>query len=167
VWGPAWKESHWSSIWLRARSHIGSHYTWGVVTTLHDLGVCWDGGLWTLFFRTLTISWSRLVACVWSGPRSHVYMAFIRGSSFFIAWSMVAEFARVILLTFCFATPQNSGAHINMSQHWLHCFHKFKPLEELHNTYVSLYSLIWDSAFWDSYKYKNMDKITQILKNIV
>ena len=32
----------------------------------------------------------------------------------------------------------------------------------------SLYSLIWDfSAFGDSYKYKNMDKITQILENVV
>ena len=33
---------------------------------------------------------------------------------------------------------------------------------------ISLYSLIWDfSAFWDSHKYKNMDKITRILENVV
>ena len=38
VWGPAWKLIHWSSIWLRARSHMTSHYTWGFVTTLHDFG---------------------------------------------------------------------------------------------------------------------------------
>ena len=38
VWGPAWKEVHWNSIWLRARSHMTSHYTWGPVPTLHDLG---------------------------------------------------------------------------------------------------------------------------------
>ena len=32
----------------------------------------------------------------------------------------------------------------------------------------SLYSLIWDfSAFWDNYKYKNMNKITQLLENVV
>ena len=38
VWGPAWIEIHWNSIWLRARSHMTSHYTWGSVTTLHDFG---------------------------------------------------------------------------------------------------------------------------------
>ena len=33
---------------------------------------------------------------------------------------------------------------------------------------LSLYSLIWDFlAFWDSHKYKNMDKITQWLENVV
>jgi hypothetical protein len=32
----------------------------------------------------------------------------------------------------------------------------------------SLYSLIWDFlVFWDNYKYKNMDKITRILENVV
>ena len=32
VWGPAWIEIHWISIWLRAQSHVTSHYTWGSVT---------------------------------------------------------------------------------------------------------------------------------------
>ena len=40
VWGPAWIEIHWNSIWLRVRSHMTSHYTWGSVTTLHDFGWC-------------------------------------------------------------------------------------------------------------------------------
>jgi hypothetical protein len=31
-------ESHWTSTWLRARSCMTSHYTWGSVTTLHDFG---------------------------------------------------------------------------------------------------------------------------------
>jgi hypothetical protein len=35
---PAWIEIHWNSIWLRARSRMTSHYTWGSVTTLHDFG---------------------------------------------------------------------------------------------------------------------------------
>ena len=48
-WGPAWIEIHCNSIWLRARWHMTSCYTWGSVTTLHDLEVCWDG-LWTLSF---------------------------------------------------------------------------------------------------------------------
>jgi hypothetical protein len=42
-------EIHWNIIWLRARAHMGSHYTRGFVTSLHDLKVCWDG-LWTLSF---------------------------------------------------------------------------------------------------------------------
>ena len=36
--GPTWIEIHWNSIWLRARWHMTSHYTWGSVTTLHDFG---------------------------------------------------------------------------------------------------------------------------------
>jgi hypothetical protein len=47
VWKPTWIETHWNSIWLRARSHVASHYTWVSMTTLHDLEVSWDG-LWTL-----------------------------------------------------------------------------------------------------------------------
>jgi hypothetical protein len=38
VWRPAWIEIHRNSIWLKARSHITSHYTWGPVTTVHDVG---------------------------------------------------------------------------------------------------------------------------------
>ena len=60
VWGPAWIEIHWKSIWLRP-GHIWLH------TTLEDmwphymvLGVTWDN-LWTLFFWALTISWSWLM----------------------------------------------------------------------------------------------------------
>ena len=68
VWGPAWIEIHWNSIWLRARSHMTSHYTWGSVTTLHDFGGVLGRPLDT-FFWALTISWSRLLARVWSGPQ--------------------------------------------------------------------------------------------------
>ena len=38
VRGHAWINIHWNSIWLRARSHMTSHYTLGSVTTLHDFG---------------------------------------------------------------------------------------------------------------------------------
>ena len=67
AWGSAWVESHWNNIWLRARSHMASHYTWGSVTTLHDFGGVLGRPLDT-FFWALTISWSRLLACVRSGP---------------------------------------------------------------------------------------------------
>ena len=70
VWGPAWIEIHWNSIWLRARSHMTSHYTWGSVTTLHDFGGVLGRPLDT-FVWALTISWSRLLARVWSGPKIH------------------------------------------------------------------------------------------------
>ena len=44
VWGPAWIETHWSSIWLRARSHMASHCTWVSVTILRGFWRCgWDG----------------------------------------------------------------------------------------------------------------------------
>ena len=65
VWGPAWIEIHWNSIWLRAQSHMTSHYTWGSVTTLHGFGGVLGRPLDT-FFWTFTISWSRLLTCVWS-----------------------------------------------------------------------------------------------------
>ena len=38
VWGYAWIEIHWNSIWLRTQSHMTSHYTWGSMTTPHDFG---------------------------------------------------------------------------------------------------------------------------------
>jgi hypothetical protein len=68
MWGPAWLEIHWNSIWLRVRSHMTSHYTWGSVTTLHDFGGVLGWPLDT-FFWALTISWSWLLARVWSGPK--------------------------------------------------------------------------------------------------
>ena len=65
---PTWIEIHWNSIWLRAQSHMISHYTWGSVTTLHDLGGMLVRPLDT-FFWALTSSWSQHLACVWSGPK--------------------------------------------------------------------------------------------------
>ena len=67
--GPFWIENHRDTIWLRAWSHMTSHYPWGSVATLHDFG----GGLGTTFghiafFWALTISWSWLLARLWSGP---------------------------------------------------------------------------------------------------
>jgi hypothetical protein len=49
AWRSMWIGIHWNSIWLRAQSYMTSHYTWGYVTTLHDLEVSWDG-FWTLSF---------------------------------------------------------------------------------------------------------------------
>ena len=65
--GPLWIEIHQNSIWLRARSHMTSHYTWRLVSTLHDFGSALGWHL-DIFFRALTISWSRLLARMWSGP---------------------------------------------------------------------------------------------------
>ena len=68
VWGPTWIDIHWNSIWLKARSHMTSHYTWGSMITLHDFGLVL-GWPWDTFFWALTNSWSRLLARVWSGPK--------------------------------------------------------------------------------------------------
>ena len=65
---PHEKKIHWNSIWWRAGSHMTSHYTWGSVTTLHNLGGV-VGRPSDTFFWALTISWSRLSTHVWSGPR--------------------------------------------------------------------------------------------------
>ena len=70
AWGPAWIEIHWNSIWLRARSHMTSHFTWRLVTTKHDFGGVLGESLDT-FFGALKISWSWLLAHVWSGPNLH------------------------------------------------------------------------------------------------
>jgi hypothetical protein len=72
VWGPTWIKIRWTSIWLRAHSHTASHYTWGSVTTLHDFGHFGGvlGQLLHTFFWVLAISWSWLLARVWSSPYS-------------------------------------------------------------------------------------------------
>ena len=67
VWGPSWIEIHWNSIWLRARLHINSHYTWRSVTTRHTFGGMLGRPLDT-FIWALMISWSRLLTHVWSVP---------------------------------------------------------------------------------------------------
>ena len=45
VWELVWLKTHSNSIWLRVRSHMTSHYTWGPVTTLHDFGGVLGGPL--------------------------------------------------------------------------------------------------------------------------
>ena len=60
MWGPAWIEVHWNSIWLKARSRMTSHYTRGSVTEVHDFGDVLRRPLHT-FFWALTIHGSRLL----------------------------------------------------------------------------------------------------------
>ena len=67
VWGPAWIEIHWNSIWSRDWSHMNSHYIWGFVTTLHDFGGVLGRPLDTFIWALAISSWSRLLAHVWSG----------------------------------------------------------------------------------------------------
>ena len=57
VRGPAWINIYGNNLWLRARSHMTSHYTWGSMTILHDLGGVLERPLDT-FFWALTIPWS-------------------------------------------------------------------------------------------------------------
>ena len=82
VWGLAWMEIHWNGIWLRAWSHMTPHYyTWEPVTTLHDFGGVL-GWLLDTFFWALTISWSRLLARVWSGPKIDVRFSHLTWKTF-------------------------------------------------------------------------------------
>ena len=86
AWGPAWIKIHWNNIWLRARLHMTSHYTWGSVTTLCDFGGVLGRPLDT-FFWALTISRSRLLARVWR--------------FFWPPWSTVARWLCICLFFFC------------------------------------------------------------------
>jgi hypothetical protein len=74
VWGPTWIEIHWNNILLRAWSPMTSHYTRGSVTTLDEFGGVLGRPLDT-FFWALTISWSQLLARVWSGPQLPVMLS--------------------------------------------------------------------------------------------
>ena len=80
LWGPTRIKFHWNSIWLRAREHMASHYTWGSVTTLDDfggvLGRPWDNFIWAL-----RISWSRLLARVWSSPQLQCRACIVQGQA--------------------------------------------------------------------------------------
>ena len=71
VWGLAWVESHWYSVWLRALSRMASLYTWiGSVTTLHDVWRC----VGTAFGHSLSFGLSQIhghgswLVCESSGP---------------------------------------------------------------------------------------------------
>jgi hypothetical protein len=92
VWGPAWIKIHWKSIWLEARSHMTSYYTWRSVTTLHDVGGMLGRPLDT-FFWALTISWSRLLARVWSDPQNHAKIKPILCLIINVVWPAKATFS--------------------------------------------------------------------------
>jgi hypothetical protein len=68
---PAWIETHWNSIWLRAKSHMTSHYTRGPVTTLlHGFWKC----LGTLFVWALTIPWSQALGLTCEGGPNQIWL---------------------------------------------------------------------------------------------
>jgi hypothetical protein len=66
----AWIEIHWYSICWGPQSHMTSHYTWGPMTMLHDYGSVLGQRLGTPCGLS-EISWSRLLACVRSGPKGY------------------------------------------------------------------------------------------------
>ena len=69
VWGPARIKKLLETTlgWGPGHIYMTSNYTRGSVTALHDFGGVL-GRPWDTFFWTLTTSWSRLLARVWSGP---------------------------------------------------------------------------------------------------
>ena len=64
VQGPAWVEIHWNNNWLRAQSHLTSHYTWGSVTTLHDFVGVLGWPLDTLFWALTIFMVTALGSCM-------------------------------------------------------------------------------------------------------
>jgi hypothetical protein len=95
MWGPTWIEIHWNSIQLRDRSHMTSHYTWGSLTTLGDFGGVLGRPLDT-FFWALAISWTRLLARVWSGLSS-IFFESICWKRFVETWEAVKTIGVVML----------------------------------------------------------------------
>ena len=67
---PTWIESPWNDTWLRARSHMTSHYTWGSVVTLHDVGGCVGMAFEHFLLGSHTSMVTALGSCVKSGPKS-------------------------------------------------------------------------------------------------
>ena len=64
VWGPVWMNIHWSNIWLTARSHMTSHWTWGSVTTLHGSRGVLGRPLGTFFWSSHNLTVTALASCV-------------------------------------------------------------------------------------------------------
>ena len=64
AWGPTWREIHWNNIWLRTRSHMTSHYTWGPATTLHALGGVCRTAFWHFLLGSHNIMVTALGSCV-------------------------------------------------------------------------------------------------------
>ena len=111
VRGPAWIKIHWISIWLRVRSHMTSHYRWGFVTTLHGFGSVFGRPLDT-FFWALTISWSRLLACVWSGPKLRYRGRVLFGYFFLFAPTSHRILMKRVISARCLADPDHACCHI-------------------------------------------------------
>ena len=60
---PLWIEIHWNDIWLRAQSHMASHYSWGPVTTLRDFGSILGRPLCTSFGLPQFLGYSSWLVC--------------------------------------------------------------------------------------------------------
>ena len=152
VWGPSWIEIHWNSIWLRALSHMTSHYSWGSVTPLYDFeGVL--GWPFDTLFRALTISWSRLLARVWRGPKEVC-------SVDMDAWYEENQCSKVLTLG---VTPHDlvldwSESSINIWRFRCDCSHSVGPMRWTQGPWVpnltkSLHQM--KITYLDSHRYDN------------
>jgi hypothetical protein len=99
AWGLAWIKILWNSIWMKAQSHMTSHYTRGSMTTLHELGGVLGQPLHT-FFWALTISWSHLLARMWNGPNKtpNQFIGCNLHSSTYLDFLMITQKSHVALL---------------------------------------------------------------------
>jgi hypothetical protein len=62
AWGLTWLKIHWDNIWLKAQSHMTSHYTWRSMSTRHDFG----GGVGTAIGHFLLGSHNFMVTALGS-----------------------------------------------------------------------------------------------------
>ena len=108
---PAWIEIYWNGIWLRARSHMTSHYTWGFMITLHDFeGVL--GRPLDTFSWALTISRARLLAHVVPMAMSHASLTF----TMLIPLKNIFYFTRYLFPQIESSKCQSSHQHISHAE---------------------------------------------------
>jgi hypothetical protein len=88
VWGPTWIEIYWNGIWLKNQVTYG----FTIHLRIRDHTTWFEGVLGqplNTFFWALTISWSQLLACAWSGPKGNFYTR---------AWGLLTRGIRIMRL---------------------------------------------------------------------
>ena len=126
-----WIEIHWNSIWLRVRSHVTSHYTWGSHFILRDIGGVLGRPLYA-FLWALIISWSQLLARVWSGPKG-----------LFTPWTMKSSQGLVKIVIGCWTRP--GATTVRSKEKMSEWSWSSRPLKDIRQGLH--YSLTWSKGY--------------------
>jgi len=136
---------------IQGKSPIWSVYTWGYVTTLHDRGGVLGRHLDT-FFWALTILRSRLLACVWSGPKACMVAYFLHS---YLSTTKLAGFRCLFWGARGFVTKVNTwqrGWDIEGEMVWIAGGYKWSGLRDMR---LQIGGGSWNIAFL----YQNKENI--------